>query len=496
MTSLPPITSEVFTEKVLQAQSTASAAATKANFEKDCSVCVRTYFSENAYRNHIGSYKHKAKLAEAGTKRGDGETESVISSTFSLGEPVARKDEMDSEDEEDYNEVIEGIKKTNLKDQTPVASTASSVTAGGEITYEDSLKRCLFCNFNSPSIQSNAYHMEKTHGMFIPEKDYLVDLDGLIGALHEKIYENHECLYCNKLKPSVFGLQTHMRDLGHCKIAFTTEEEQLEIGDYYDFTSTYSDVEEASDSDDVEGKKVPKSKGKRQSKKTDGEGDEDMEEGEGWETDDSASSVDEDEDEESRATKNVPTAYFSEYELHLPTGRTAGHRSLNRYFRQNLHSHPSPAERQQQAIEAAENSDEDMDQQLVAGGERGRAGRAVALRSSAGLVGVSAEKRKQIEIAEKKSRRVEERERRKYQWGNNKQSNMQKHFRVRSSPSVRGSHSGIWLTLIRILSCNDWKRSTLTHFRSFAAAFSPSFRLWSSDQGGLMVGFVEAATYQ
>jgi len=121
VTSLPPITSEVFTDKVLQAQASSNAAATKASYERSCAVCERTYFSENAYRNHIGSQKHKAKAAGAGGMEDD-ETESVMSSTFSLGQPVAASESIDSDAEDDDDEVREvsqGVKKSNLK-ETPL----------------------------------------------------------------------------------------------------------------------------------------------------------------------------------------------------------------------------------------------------------------------------------------------------------------------------------------------------------------------------------------
>jgi pre-60S factor REI1 len=486
-------------------------------------VCVRTYFSENAYQNHLGSQKHKAKLAAVGDQHDD-ETSSVMSSTFSLGEPTATneatEDEIDSEAEEEFNEVVEGIKKTNLKDVIPATrrpsrphhsadvaeetesvATASSVTATGETP---SLKRCLFCNYDSPSVPLNAAHMERIHGMFIPEKTYLVDLDGLIGSLNEKIYEYHECLYCGKLKPSVFGLQTHMRDKGHCKIPFFTEEEQVEIGEFYDFTSTYSDVEEESDSEDaLPGEKKSggvKLGGNRQAKTTGEDGDEEMEEGDGWETDSSASSLDsadltavplDDRSEQyeklsqhrhhshddprphrnkdgfhSHAHKHGHAVFYSDYELHLPSGRTAGHRSLNKYYRQNLHSHPSPAEREERlAIEAAASSDSEEDEQderVARRNERER-GRALTSRANGGLgmVGVTDEKRKEVQQAEKRSRKVEERERRKFQWGNNKQSNSQKHFRVSKFTPERME---FLLTTYRILCFNDSRRT-----RSFGA---------------------------
>jgi pre-60S factor REI1 len=513
VTSLPPITSEVFTEKVIQAQASSTAEATKAAYEKTCTVCQRTYFSENAYRNHVGSQKHKAKLAEAKNEPADDEASSVMSSTFSLGEPVASAESIDSDAEGEFNEVVEAIKKTNLKDVPPVTgrpsrphhstapedeaksvTTASSVTAAAdEDPMEISLKRCLFCNSESPSVLLNAKHMEKIHGMFIPEKPYLVDLDGLIESLREKIYELHECLYCGKLKPSVFGLQTHMRDKGHCKIPFGTEDEQLEIGEFYDFRSTYSDDEEDSDSEDELPGKSRAGGAKLGAKRpagTAGEDDDSVEDGDGWETDSSASSLDsadltavpldqrthqyEKLDQHphhshsdprphhnrdgwhSHAHKHNHAVFYSDYELHLPSGRTAGHRSLNKYYKQNLHSHPSAEERQEQlAIEAAASSDseEEVDQRVARRNERER-GRALTSRANGGtgMLGVTAEKKKEVLAAEKRSRKVEERERRKFQWGNNKQGNFQKHFRVSNSMV---SFINVVLTAPRILFCSD-----------------------------------------
>ncbi|RFU29956.1 hypothetical protein B7463_g6395, partial [Scytalidium lignicola] len=497
VTSLPPISSEVFTEKVLQAQASSTAAATKAAYEKTCTACSRTYFSENAYQNHLGSQKHKANvLAERdGPSVADrDEVSSVMSSTFSLGEPTTINESIDSDAEEEFNEVIESMKKSNLKDVPPAtrrpsrphhsveleksgarsATASSEVTANGEKATGDTLNQCLFCTFSSPSLPLNVSHMERIHGMFIPEKNYLVNLEGLIGSLYEKIHEYHECLYCGKLKPSVFGLQTHMRDKGHCKIPFGTEDEQLEIGEFYDFTSTYSDAEEESDSEDEDPKRHGGVKlGARRAITTDD--DEEIGHGDGWETDSSASSLDsadltavplDQRDHQyeklkqhshhshsdprphrntdgwhSHAHKHAHAVFYDEYELHLPSGRTAGHRSLNRYFKQNLHNHPSPAEREQLAIEAAAaDSDSEADDR-VAGRNEGERGRAVVSRANGGLgmIGVSEAKKKEVQAVEKRSRKLEERERRKFQWGNNKQSNSQKHFRPSPTGAIEGA---------------------------------------------------------
>ena len=441
---------------------------------------------------------------------GDGhmdDASSVMSSTFSLGEPMKANGPADDDADAQVEEVAKGVKKTNLQDAEGSTPTASEDIVEDDGTpMEVSTSRCLFCNEDSADVSANATHMERMHGMFIPEKEYLVDLEGLIGFLHEKIYEDHECLGCGKLKQSIHGLQTHMRDKRHCRIRYDTEYEQIEIGEYYDFRSTYSDEEDDSDSEDaLPGKQ--KSGGVKLGAKRpttiDAEGDEEMENGDGWETDSSESSLDSADltavplDERthqyeklhqhphhshtdprshhnkdgwhSHAHKHNHAAFYSDYELHLPSGRTAGHRSLHKYYRQNLVNHPPPEERQRRAIAAAENSDseEELDERVVRRNERER-GRALMSRANGGLgmAGVTAEKRREVQAAEKRSRKVENNERRKFEWRNNKQNNSQKHFRVSChQPSIKKLTP---LTSHRIHCCNDF-------FVGFSCLFSYHF---------------------
>ncbi|KAK0640926.1 C2H2 type zinc-finger-domain-containing protein [Cercophora newfieldiana] len=422
--SLPPIASEVFTEKVLQARAASTLQEDKAGFQKSCDTCQKAYYSENSYRNHIGSAKHKARLAAVASRskgKVDDEASSVMSSTLSLGDPAEANSEVDSDAEVEFNEVVESLKKTGIaepaepvnrpanpplsaagqhKEEHPVSISSSeqpsSSTTPSEATPKPSstlpgLNTCLFCNYESPTAPLNAVHMERIHGMFIPEKQYLVDPEGLLTALQYRVFELNECLNCGKVKANTFAVQTHMRDKGHCQIPYTTEEEQLEIGEFYDFRSTYTDDysdsedESMEDADDVKKPNGAKLGAKRSAK---GDGADEKEE-DGWETDSSASSLDSDDlhavpaenhyhqyerlskhphhsRDDQRAHhqrdgwhahnhKRAHAVFYDEYELHLPSGRSVGHRSLNKYYRQNLHSHPSPEERAERlAIEAAQ----------------------------------------------------------------------------------------------------------------------------------------------
>ncbi|CAI4217480.1 unnamed protein product [Parascedosporium putredinis] len=479
--SLPPITAEAFTEKVLQARAQTDAEAGKAFFERSCHICEKTYYSENSYQNHLSSQKHRAREARGVLTPSaiPDETSSVMSSTFSLGEPVAAHRDDDDDDDEDngpdstsveaeFNQVVEGLQKATVsgtrpspvkRPSNPQATIAqkdddakdrdsgSSTPTPQQPDPSTILQQCLFCRYMSPTIRLNAHHMERFHGMVIPEKEYLVDLEGLLKYLTAKIYEGFECLTCGKMKSNAFAVQTHMRDVGHCTIPYTTEDEQLDIGEFYDFRSTYSDDED--DSDDEENEKVGggrKLGAKRSQTVTDENGEEVVGE-DGWETDSSASSYDSEEltavpaddrqNQYERLNKshhhshndprhhhmadgwhshahkhNARAVFHDDYELHLPSGKSVGHRSLNRYYRQNLHNYPTPDERSDRERLALENGGSHGDRETQSEGEgegeaSGNHSRAVIPRGEQGLAGVTDQAKEKLAREVHQSRKME-----------------------------------------------------------------------------------------
>ena len=492
--SLPPLSSEIFAEKVISAQATSSAAAAKASFEITCTPCQKTYYSENAYQNHIGSQKHRSHLNA--TQHGDMEivddgASSPLSSTVSLGAPIgmASMPSQGREAEAEISKIADSIKETTLEEQNlspsqhsaplhspnhnllnhpnvPELITVTSILSKPDVEIDAAdkqLLKCLFCNYNSPTFKLNVMHMTKHHGMFIPEQAYLVDLEGLIGYLHSKITENNECLLCHKIKGSVTGVQTHMRDKGHCMIGFDTEEELIEVGQFYDFSSTYSDNED-DDTDMDDARAAPSGGVKLDSQgletidqKSSGgndkpEGDENAD---GWETDSSASSLDSEDlhaipIDHDHAFERLPlhrhhshndprphktidgfhshahnhhAVFHSDYELHLPSGRTAGHRSLARYYRQNLHSYPTSEERIERRLLADSPAEDENDS------SHGNRGRQVATRTNGGMLGVTDAKKREVRAVEKRDTKRVQRAQKQYQWGVDKRGNNQKHFR-------------------------------------------------------------------
>lgn len=166
------------------------------------------------------------------------------------------------------------------------------------------LTECFFCSKGKSfeTVELNLEHMFKNHGFYIPEQKYLVDRDGLLEYMTEKIGLGNVCIVCNFQGRSLEAVRAHMLAKRHCKIPYEEEDEKLEVSQFYDFSSTYQQqlVDRETNEEDWE----------------------DVESGE--------------EDASSDEEVPVDNIYHDGVELHLPTGIKVGHRSLQRYYRQNL----------------------------------------------------------------------------------------------------------------------------------------------------------------
>ncbi|CAO3613116.1 unnamed protein product [Mucor fragilis] len=182
----------------------------------ECVICRKSYFSENAFSNHLLSKKHKELEFNADQEP--------------LPSPVIapkKNDRLFSDTEED----------------TDTDSVVSSLADLGL-----SQDRCLFCNMANGDFDTNLKHMSLVHGFFLPDIEYLEDPTGLIIYLAEKV-EDCICLYCNgrgKEYKSQEAVRKHMLDKGHCKMAYDESESPEDLLKFYNFgTMSEEDFEAA-----------------------------------------------------------------------------------------------------------------------------------------------------------------------------------------------------------------------------------------------------------
>ncbi|KAF8581607.1 hypothetical protein K439DRAFT_214617 [Ramaria rubella] len=318
--SLPPISASMFNQKVLQRR--AETAVTTSPKGAICEVCNKIYTTENAYRSHITSKKHKDNEAKATTK-------AMVSST-----PVADPEPMVEFTRDKTSSVSprpghSGLTVDVDADQDDINETIDSKIAAARSRLTPN--SCLFCPHQSLSIEDSLSHMAIVHSFFIPDVEYLQDLRGLLTYLGEKVAVGNVCLFCNgkgREFRTIEAVWKHMNDKGHCKIAYDEEKDRLDISDFYDFSSSYPDAV-------MQGKKQTKSKPRV----------EETEEQDWEDMDDDGEEVDEIIDEEGSSNDDnvdFPESQITygdtDYELVLPSGARIGHRSMRRYYAQSFSS--------------------------------------------------------------------------------------------------------------------------------------------------------------
>lgn len=364
--NLPPISVTLFNQKVLERrQETAIMSSPRGSM---CELCHKTYTTENAYRSHLNSKKHKENELKSSQK----DHEDSTSETTKL-ESVQTK-ELPSQNEAvpSHPDAVPSQPNAGPSQPAPSLSVRPDATEDEVNATIDqkiaaarsrlSPSHCLFCPIVSSSLQSNLSHMSQMHSFFIPDADYLVDATGLITYLGEKIAVGNICIYCNTRSREFRTLEAvrkHMIDKSHCKIAYGTMKDKLEFSDFYNFEKSYPDYElrKKRRHEKREIKKVVESV----ENGNDEEEKEDVDDGDEWEdTDDESAEVDEvvdavpssetedsDSDFDSDELDTLPgdqmTYGDTPYELVLPSGARIGHRSLKRYYAQSFSFTPSPS---------------------------------------------------------------------------------------------------------------------------------------------------------
>ena len=85
--------------------------------------------------------------------------------------------------------------------------------------------------------------MQKEHGFFIAQKEFCVDVDGLIRYLHEKVDVGLLCIYCDNKGYKEFqngaAIRSHMKSKSHSFM--NTNQGFEEYEEYYDFGKLFDE---------------------------------------------------------------------------------------------------------------------------------------------------------------------------------------------------------------------------------------------------------------
>lgn len=343
--SLPPISSEVFAEKILQqqAQEAEQAAAQQNGGRAKRGTGVRQVTKKDKKReerlqrrlasNQAAEEASEIKRASAGINRPASPSGgSVVSSSFSLGDPVGsdvssisdNHSEIDSQSDANFTE-LDSETASRADDASTIGGTDNEDEIDRELKRRLARNRaippncCFITDKEFESIEANVEHLWKKYGLFIPEKNYLTDLNGLMTYLGEKVGLGNMCLYCGFEGRSLESIRAHMLAKSHVKIPYESIEDKLEISEFYDFSTSY--------------KSRPRRKAATTATGDDEEDEWEDEDEEGNFVEKEASENQEDDDGEYYQDE----AYIDSTGMELAIGNLrVGHRSMARYYRQKF----------------------------------------------------------------------------------------------------------------------------------------------------------------
>ena len=117
-----------------------------------CIACCKNFKTVKAYENHIQSKKHQEMILKFEAKPAK--------------QVVEEEEEEESGDEEME---VEEVDSDEWEDD-PIPIT-----------------ECLFCNHHSNNLEKNLNHMTVAHSFFLPDPEFLVNLEGLVEYLGAKV---------------------------------------------------------------------------------------------------------------------------------------------------------------------------------------------------------------------------------------------------------------------------------------------------------------------
>ncbi|XP_043251197.1 zinc finger protein 622 [Colletes gigas] len=274
---LPPVTVEEFQKRVIAQRNKDDKQREEETM--NCKNCRKSFNTKNQYENHLLSKKHKEKCAKQ-CSISDMEHETLDNDASSSLNCLIDKD---------VKEESSSNSSKQSTDEMEVDTEIESVDSDEWIKDAENPVRnndCLFCNHHSRSLVRNLKHMTIAHSFFIPDPEYCTDIKGILTYLGEKIFAGYMCIWCNdsgRSFQSAEAARAHMIDKGHCKMLHEGDA-LAEYAGFYDYSSSYPDAESGDPDAEVE----------------------------------------------------IPELDDNDYQLVLPSGNVIGHRSLMRYYKQNL----------------------------------------------------------------------------------------------------------------------------------------------------------------
>ncbi|XP_078438915.1 zinc finger protein 622 [Wolffia australiana] len=246
---LPGVTEALFQARQLAlAEEKNSANAQPMSYS--CVLCGKEYRSSKALDQHLKSKAHIVKASQGSTSFSQMTNVKPLPNHSSGGHATTGRSALKKviehdEDEESEDEWVEIDSNDESFMNLDGEEDETDDDDGMDEVFDASC--CFICDSKHETIEACVVHMHKQHGFFIPDIEYLKDVEGFLTYLALKVMKDFRCLYCNdRCHPfqSLEAVRKHMIAKGHCKVRYGNgdddeDDEEVELEEFYDYSSSY-----------------------------------------------------------------------------------------------------------------------------------------------------------------------------------------------------------------------------------------------------------------
>lgn len=217
-----------------------------------CSICRKTFSSQQALHNHEKSRRHidtlnarsanVSVISEDADPNWQAEYPNDDDAGIHIEQPVNTTGKlqtfMDNTDDatmDDDNEDVDRELETRMKAWNEKGSDCRSAFDDAQFTTADAA----------------LHYMQQNFGLFVPYAERLVDKEGLVRYLSQKVSIGYACTACDKGFSTITDARKHMLDLGHCRLPADDDGFFDEFAEFYDWNERTD--QNAGEADDDEG---------------------------------------------------------------------------------------------------------------------------------------------------------------------------------------------------------------------------------------------------
>ncbi|KAL4857721.1 Cytoplasmic 60S subunit biogenesis factor REI1 1 [Chlorella vulgaris] len=272
---MPPVTREWYEVRKAQLLATSATPVQRVWFDP---LTKRKFYSENTYQTFARSKKYQDLVKKSGgaapapivTLRRVDEGSSAVAAAAAPAAPASLPQQQHQQGKaagftvkpavksaaaggaagSELGEDVEEEEQEEEADEGSDWETVSEEEMETDQKWEEwDVRRSLFDNHESSTMEDNLEYMFKNFGFYFPDSQYLTDPEGLLKYLGAKLQYGHVPLYESGDSPeakqflSLHAVQRHMVDTNQCKMFFEGGEEEYE--EYYDYGEEEGEGEDA-----------------------------------------------------------------------------------------------------------------------------------------------------------------------------------------------------------------------------------------------------------